>query len=147
MTFTYSCPYGWNRCLLPLNHCVWLYLACLTCLMLACRLLEIWVNISGCFNMWLQHCSLYTFITSSLRECWLLRGQKHIRQCCYLACVTPRHWLLTLSTSLLSLFVCLLPSFSNIWALVLSRLLNSSTFACWYWAIHCSIYLLTYFIC
>ena len=89
MTFTYRCPYGWNRWLLPLNHCTLFYRACLACLMSVWRLLEMWVSISGCLYMWLwtlQHVPI--IITSALREHWFLWCQQHIRQC-YLACVTP----------------------------------------------------------
>ena len=79
------------------------------------RLLEMWVSISGCLCMWFWALQHVPIITSALREHWFLWCQQHIRQYCYLACVTPVD-LATVTEQVIVRFICSHMLFAN-WTL------------------------------
>ena len=81
-------------------------------------------------SMWLWTLQHVPIITSTLREHWFLWCQQHIRQCCYLACVTPVD-LATVTEQVIVHFVCSHILFAN-WTLtcLASAALETLVFPC-----------------
>ena len=133
MMFTYGCPYGWNRWLLPLNNWTLFCRACLACLMLVWRLLEMWVSISGylymstCLNDLFSFAHTWGIGVTSLVYQQNIGCRLWLSHCFgpFVFCICPPHWELNCSAS------------AGYGALVLYRLLKARCNSCPLWASHC----------